>query len=327
MAMFSLRKKILLSLLTGTLIASFATPVAAARSNVFGMRPRTPSHSSSSGMNNQFPTQEEHERRRPTRSSTSRPSGPRSGRTMGGSRPSNVQRPSGQRPSGPLPGRTMGGSRPSNVQRPSGQRPSGPPPNRQAGMNRPSGPRPSNMSRPNGPFNGNMSRPNNRPYDPRPYSSSRPPNAPQHGPEEHRPSYSGSGPKRPPSFGHGPSRPPRNDRHDRHYRSWRHNRFIFDFGWPRRYYWWGTNHHVHFGDYLLLVLILQAIQNANNNNITMDELYAEHNSGSSYEDICNRYNLNYSDIYARARLGYGNMHSYAIGHSLDFWGWDDRLIW
>ena len=279
--MNNLPKKILLSLLTGALVFSFAVPGLAAHN-------RGPWYPEENGSSSNRPAH---------RSSASRPSN----RPPMSSRPSGIHRPTGmQRPSGPPPNRPPMNSRPNNVQ----QRPSGA--HRPTGMQRPSG-----------------SPPNRPPMNSRPNGFNRPPDRnPNWGHGPARPGYNHKPPYHS-SPHHRPNHPPR---YEHPYRDWRHNHFIFDFGWPRSYYWWSTNHNVYFGDYLLLVLILQGIQK-NNAQITMDNLYGQHNSGLSYEEICNRYNLNWTDIYARARLGYNDMHFYAVGHGLDFWGWNEHLNW
>ena len=212
MSKFNLHKKILLTLLTGTLVVTFAMPVLAAHNGggpSFG--------GPASDQNNDS-------RRRPPHSSSSgsRPAGRPSGR------PSSMGRPSGpsNRPGnhGPGPSKPSGMNRPSPSNRPGNY---GPGPSRPSSMGRPSGP----PSRPPG-----MNRP---------------------------------GPGMRPPMGHGPARPPHFGHRPRH----GHPRDVFfHFGWPGRYYGWGRSHHLRFGDYLLLVLLLQTINNANNH-LTMDELY------------------------------------------------------
>ena len=185
----------------------------------------------------------------------------------------------------------------SSVSRPQG-RPSGPanrPVNHGPCPNRPGPGRPSGMNRPSGPAN--------RPIN--------------HGPGPNRP-----GPGMRPPMGHGPARPPHFGHRPRH----GHPRDVFfHFGWSNRYYGWGRSHRLYFGDYLLLVFLLQAINNTNNY-LTMDELYYQRASGASYEAICGRYNLYWPDIYNRARFNYNNMYTYALDQDLTFLDWSDSLI-
>lgn len=266
MATFNLHKKILLTLLTGSLVVSFAMPVMAAHNRPY------PEQANSSGQSSSHRS-----------SSSSRAPHGSSGRpSVATNRSTAMQRPSVP-PSGRL---STGPNRPVTVQRPSGVNRSSDSFSRQAGTSQ----------RYNGP--GPSTHPGQRPG-----LNSRP----------------GPGPR----FGHGPARPPYFGHRYRHGRPYN---VIFHFGWPHRYYWWGARHRVYFGDFLLLVLILQAIQNANNQ-VTMDQLYAQHNSGLSYEDICVRYNLNWPSIYSRARFNYNNMETYAIGQNLTFCGWNDQLEW
>ncbi|MCI2110357.1 MAG: hypothetical protein LKJ99_05215 [Acidaminococcaceae bacterium] len=159
----------------------------------------------------------------------------------------------------------------------------------------------------------------------RPGPSNRPGNygpGPGRPPGMNRPGPGRPGPGMRPPMGHGPARPPHFGHRPRH----GHPRDVFfHFGWPGRYYGWGRSHHLRFGDYLLLVLLLQTINNANNH-LTMDELYYQHASGVSYEVICGRYNLYWPDIYNRARFNYNNMYTYALDQDLTFLDWSDSLI-
>ena len=270
MSKFSLHKKILLTLLTGTLVISFSMPVLAAHRGgpSFGGPPSDQSNDS---------------RKRPSHSSSS------------------VSRPQG-RPSGPANrpvNHAPGPNRPDPGRPPGMNRPSGPanrPVNHGPGPNRPGPGRPSGMNRPSGPAN--------RPVN--------------HGPSFHRP-----GPGMHPPMGHGPARPPHFGHRPRH----GHPRDVFfHFGWSNRYYGWGRSHRLYFGDYLLLVFLLQAINNTNNY-LTMDELYYQRSSGASYEAICGQYNLSWPNIYNRARLNYNDMYGYALAQDLSFLDWGDSLVW
>ena len=126
-----------------------------------------------------------------------------------------------------------------------------------------------------------------------------------------------------PYWSHGPQRPPYISPRPYHY--WPRSGIVFRFGWPRPYYWWGCRRGIPFGDYLLLALMIETMRGSRPYNI--DDMYSEHLNGLSYADMCQRYDLDWSDIETRARLRYDQMSVYAQGQGIAFWGWNDRLVY
>jgi len=122
----------------------------------------------------------------------------------------------------------------------------------------------------------------------------------------------GPGPQRSPYWGY--SNP---------YPHWRRSGIAFHFGWSRPYYWWGCRRGITFGEYLLLGLMIEAMRNSHPHNI--DDLYSEHLSGASYEDLCRRYDVDWVTINSQARLRYDEMGAYARGEGISFWAWGDRI--
>jgi len=125
--------------------------------------------------------------------------------------------------------------------------------------------------------------------------------------------HPGYGPQRPPYLGPSP------------YPHWRRSGIVFHFGWPRAYYWWGCRRGVTFGEYLLLALMVEALRTSQPRNI--DDLYSEHLNGVSYEAMCEKYGVDWTNIQTSARFRYNQMGAYARGEGIAFWTWDDRLIY
>ena len=116
-------------------------------------------------------------------------------------------------------------------------------------------------------------------------------------------------------FGPGPSY-----ENHRSYHHWRRSNIVFRFGGPRDHFWWGANHGISLGDYLILIMIIQSRPT-----LTIDEVFSMHRNGYSYETICYDYGLDWISINHGARLKYHNMNNYSLEHGITFWGWNDTL--
>ena len=116
-------------------------------------------------------------------------------------------------------------------------------------------------------------------------------------------------------FGPGPSY-----EHHRSYPHWRRSNIVFRFGGPRDHFWWGANHGISLGEYLILIMIIQARPT-----LTIDEVFSMHRNGYSYETICYDYGLDWIIINHGARLKYHTMNTYSIEHGIAFWSWSDTL--
>jgi len=118
---------------------------------------------------------------------------------------------------------------------------------------------------------------------------------------------------------HGPVPNPRYEKH-RSYPHWRRSNIVFRFGGPRNHFWWGCERGISLGEYLILMMIVQARPN-----VTVEEVFNLHQNGYSYETICYDYDLDWVSINHGARLKYRNMNVYSMEHGIPFWRWNDKL--
>jgi len=119
---------------------------------------------------------------------------------------------------------------------------------------------------------------------------------------------------------HRPFGPGPNYEHHRPYPHWRRSNIVFRFGGPRDHFWWGADHGISLGEYLILIMIIQARPT-----LTIDEVFSMHKNGYSYETICYDYGLDWPSINHGARLRYHNMNTYSSEHGITFWSWSDTL--
>ena len=138
-------------------------------------------------------------------------------------------------------------------------------------------------------------------------------------PDTHHPDY-----KKPyahhPDYTHKTFAPGPAYEHHRSYPYWRRSNIIFHFGGPREHFWWGNNHNISLGEYLILTMIVQSRPN-----LTIDQVFTLHTNGYSYETICYNYGLVWYRIDRGARFKYHKMHTYSIEQGVSFWGWNDKI--